>query len=62
MNYSHFDPLHTISGTFKAKKTKLVDEAYNIDIINDKLYYFHAKEQMYKRLTKQIYDDICNSN
>jgi hypothetical protein len=43
-------------------KTKLVEEAYNINLISDKLYYFNAKEQIYSRLTKQVYDDICNSN
>ena len=45
-------------GTFKAKKTSLVEEGYNINQIKDKLFYFDTKQQNYLPLTKQIYEEI----
>ncbi|RNA44931.1 long-chain fatty acid transport 4 [Brachionus plicatilis] len=48
------------TGTFKAKKTKLVEEAYNIKIVKDVIYYFDAKIQIYKPLNKEVYEDILS--
>lgn len=48
-------------GTFKAKKNVLVEEAYNINKISDKMYYYDVKEQSYLPLTSAIYNDIINS-
>lgn len=50
------------TGSFKAKKTKLVEEAYNVKALKDRVYYFDLKEQDYKQLTNEIYENILNGN
>jgi acyl-CoA synthetase (AMP-forming)/AMP-acid ligase II len=50
------------TGTFKAKKTKLVQESYNLGLFPDRVYFFNAKEQAYKQLTPNVYLDIMNGN
>ena len=47
--------------TFKIKKTKLVEDGYNLNRTNnDQIFYFENKEQTFKRLTNSIYNDILN--
>lgn len=43
------------------KKTKFMEEGYNLDIINDKVYYLDSEELRYKELTVEIYDSIKSS-
>jgi solute carrier family 27 fatty acid transporter 1/4 len=50
------------TGTFKAKKSKLIEEAYNVNSFGDKVYYFNTAEQEYRQLTSSIYQDIRNGN
>lgn len=54
----HID--HT--GTFKAKKTLLVEQAYNVNLFPDTVYYFSVRDQAYKLLTPVVYLDIQNRN
>ncbi len=35
-----------------------MQEGFNINLFNDKTYYYDAKEQNYKELNKDIYDQI----
>ena len=37
---------------------KLAEDGYNVDIINDKVYYFNVREKNYSELTKEIYKEI----
>jgi len=41
---------------------KLTEQGFNVDIINDKIYYFDIREKNYSELTKEIYKDILNGN
>ena len=50
------------TGTFKVKKGKLAEEGFNVDIINDKIYYFDIQEKNYAELTKEIYKKILAGN
>ena len=50
------------TGTFKAKKNHLVEEAFNINIYKDKTFYLDTKELVYKELTRQVYESIQNGN
>ncbi len=45
-------------GTFKAQKSKLIEEGFNITLYKDKTYYFDSKEKCYKTLTIDIYNQI----
>jgi hypothetical protein len=47
-------------GSFKAQKSKLVEEAYNINLFNDPIYYFNAKVEKYLPLDKMAYQKIDN--
>jgi len=44
--------------TLKAQKTRLQEEAFNVNIIKDKVYYFDSKEQNYLPLTIDVYKQI----
>jgi acyl-CoA synthetase (AMP-forming)/AMP-acid ligase II len=53
------------TGTFKAKKNKLVEENYNVKVLDKKsesVFYFDLKEQAYAMLTHEIYENILNGN
>lgn len=52
------DVEHT--GSFKAKKNTLMEEAYNIEIVQDPVYFYSLKEKAYKLLDKNTYDAIQN--
>jgi hypothetical protein len=47
-----------LKGTFKAQKSKLVEDGYNVTVFKDKTYYFDLKEKVYKELTVDIYQQI----
>ncbi|MCL4128833.1 UNVERIFIED_CONTAM: hypothetical protein GTU68_057669 [Idotea baltica] len=46
------------TGTFKLKKLTLQKEAYNLNTIEDKLYFLDSKKKVYVPLTKELYDKI----
>ncbi|XP_072761694.1 long-chain fatty acid transport protein 4 [Anoplolepis gracilipes] len=46
-----------LTGTFKLKKKDLQEEAYNVEKIQDKLYYLDT-QLGYQLLTREIYDQI----
>ena len=48
------------TGTFKAIKSTLVKEGYNIKNLSDKIYYFDQKEHNYQELTQSVYENILN--
>jgi hypothetical protein len=45
-------------GTFKVKKTAFQEEAYDLNRINEPIYYLNQQKQIYERLTSEIYDLI----
>ncbi|KAG5273707.1 hypothetical protein AALO_G00154540 [Alosa alosa] len=47
-----------MTGTFKMKKVKLVEEGFDPGVIQDDLYFLHLEEKKYVPLTSQIYDSI----
>lgn len=52
-----------LTGSFKTKKNKLVEESYNLNLIKDnQVFYFDAKSQSYAELTREIYENILNGN
>lgn len=48
------------TGSFKAQKSKLVEEGYNINKFKDKTFYFDVKEQNYLELTPEVYEQITS--
>ncbi|XP_059478780.1 long-chain fatty acid transport protein 4-like [Neocloeon triangulifer] len=49
-----------MTGTFKLKKVDLQKEAYNMDIVKDPMYYIDQKTGQFKRLTREVYQDILD--
>jgi acyl-CoA synthetase (AMP-forming)/AMP-acid ligase II len=49
------------TGTFKIKKTTLADEGFNLSKIkSDSIFYFDVKEQNYKQMNENIYQNIMD--
>ena len=48
------------TGTFKAIKNSLVDDGFNVKKLTDVVYYFDPKDQNYKELTIEVYENILN--
>jgi hypothetical protein len=49
-----------LKGTFKVQKSGLIDKAYDINQISDKIFYFNSKIQEYVPLTNDVYARIQN--
>lgn len=49
-----------LTGTYKLKKVDLQKDGYNVNEIEDKLYFYNAKLNKYEQLTKEIYDNIIS--
>lgn len=55
-------PTHQIIfslGTYKIVKTDLKKESFNVNVVNDELYYKDPSKG-FIRMTPQLYDDIIN--
>jgi hypothetical protein len=50
------------TSTFKAIKSSLVEDGFNIKKIKDKIFYFDPTEQIYKELTLEVYEKILSHN
>lgn len=46
------------TGSFKAQKTNLQKEAFNVNLFADKTYYFDSRAKCFLELTKEKYADI----
>ena len=46
------------TGTFKAIKSSLVNDGFNIKKIKEKIYYFDPSEQTYREFTMEVYEKI----
>ncbi len=44
----------------KAQKTNLIKEGYNVNLFNDKTFYYDVKTKKYAELTKDVYNQIQN--
>lgn len=49
-----------LTGTFKLKKIDLQKEGYDISRVKDDIYFYDAKQNAFKKLTKEVYDDIVH--
>jgi len=49
-----------VTGSFKIKKVKLRNEAYNIEIIKDDLYMWNSLKNQYISLTQDMYQELMN--
>ncbi|KAM4619165.1 long-chain fatty acid transport protein 2 [Polymixia lowei] len=49
-----------MTGTFKMKKVRLVEEGFNPAEINDSLYFLDPEKKMYVPLTEEIYTAIAS--
>ncbi|CAF3381809.1 unnamed protein product [Rotaria sp. Silwood1] len=47
-----------LTGTFKVKKTTFQEEAYDLNRINEPIYYLNPQKQNYELLTPEIYELI----
>ena len=44
----------------KAQKTNLIKEGFDVNLFDDRIFYFDVKIKRYTELTKDIYDQILN--
>ncbi|CAF88653.1 unnamed protein product, partial [Tetraodon nigroviridis] len=49
-----------VTETFKQQKTKLVQEAFNPDLVGDPLYFLHAPQGDYVPLEASLYRSIVS--
>eukprot|EP01118_Nematostelium_gracile_P009623 TRINITY_DN3255_c0_g1_i2.p1 TRINITY_DN3255_c0_g1~~TRINITY_DN3255_c0_g1_i2.p1 ORF type:complete len:670 (-),score=150.90 TRINITY_DN3255_c0_g1_i2:798-2708(-) len=49
-----------ITGTFKHKKTDLVQQGFDPNVVKDALYFRNDKERSFVELTTTLYNEICN--
>ncbi|XP_068459887.1 hsFATP2a_ACSVL_like domain-containing protein [Clinocottus analis] len=57
--FIRIQPCLEMTGTFKMKKVKLVEEGFNPAHIEDPLYFLDAEKRMYVPLTEDIYRAIA---
>lgn len=48
-----------MTGTFKMKKVRLVEEGFNPALIKDPLYFLDSEKKTYVPLTEEIYRAIA---
>lgn len=53
-------PCLEMTGTFKMKKVKLVEEGFNPALIQDPLYFLDSEKKTYVPLTDEIYRAIVS--
>ncbi|XP_062848119.1 hsFATP2a_ACSVL_like domain-containing protein [Trichomycterus rosablanca] len=51
-----------ITGTFKMKKVKLVEEGFDPALIHDQLYFLDLVKKKYVLLTQDIYNDVISGD
>jgi len=51
-----------LTGPYKIKKTNFRNEAFNIENIQDKLYFWDSKIKKYVPLNNSIYENIMEGN
>jgi len=49
-----------MTGTFKMKKVKLVEEGFNPALIEDPLYFLDPEKKTYVPMTEEIYRAIAS--
>lgn len=49
-----------MTGTFKMKKVKLVEEGFNPEHIKDPLYFLDTEKKTYVPLTEEIYRAVAS--
>eukprot|EP00064_Thunnus_orientalis_P014002 superscaffoldBa00002368_g14043 len=57
--FIRIQPCLEMTGTFKMKKVKLVEEGFNPALIEDPLYFLEAEKKTYVPLTEEIYKSIA---
>ncbi|XP_061577599.1 long-chain fatty acid transport protein 2-like [Cololabis saira] len=50
-----------MTGTFKMKKVRLVEEGFDPELIKDPIYFLDPEKRTYVPLTQQIYRAVCRS-
>nr|XP_020515764.1 very long-chain acyl-CoA synthetase-like [Labrus bergylta] len=58
--FIRIQPCLEMTGTFKMKKVKLVEEGFNPDHIKDPLYFLDPEKKMYVPMTEEIYRAIAS--
>lgn len=53
-------PCLEMTGTFKMKKVRLVEEGFDPDQVADPLYFLDAEKETYVPLTREIYGAILS--
>ncbi|XP_061532114.1 hsFATP2a_ACSVL_like domain-containing protein isoform X2 [Phycodurus eques] len=56
--FIRIQPALEMTGTFKLKKTKLVDQGFDPALISDPLYYLDAARQTFAPMTEEVYSAI----
>ncbi|XP_061679915.1 hsFATP2a_ACSVL_like domain-containing protein [Syngnathoides biaculeatus] len=58
--FIRIQPFLEMTGTFKMKKTKLVEQGFDPALISDPLYYLDATKQTFAPLTEEVYSAITS--
>ncbi|KAG7281000.1 hypothetical protein CRUP_016632 [Coryphaenoides rupestris] len=58
--FIRIQPCLELTGTFKMKKVKLVEEGFNPSIIMDPIYFLDTQRKTYVPMTEHIYTSICS--
>ncbi|KAM9815190.1 long-chain fatty acid transport protein 2-like [Syngnathus typhle] len=56
--FIRIQPSLEMTGTFKLKKVKLVEEGFDPGLISDPLYYFNAAKKTFAPMTMEVYSAI----
>ncbi|XP_023934323.1 long-chain fatty acid transport protein 1 [Bicyclus anynana] len=55
-------PETPVTATFKLKKKELVEEGFNINALNDPIFFLDPKTGTYVPLTQKLYEDLIRGN
>jgi acyl-CoA synthetase (AMP-forming)/AMP-acid ligase II len=53
---------HEVTGTFKNRKVELKRDGFNLEAVNDPVYWFASREGQYKRLDTNTLQAICSGD
>lgn len=58
--FIRIQPCLEMTGTFKMKKVRLVEEGFHPALINDPLYFLDPEKKTYVPLTEEIYKAVAS--
>lgn len=53
---------HEVTGTFKNRKVELKRDGFDLDVVNDPVFWYASQERQYKRLDGETLKAICSGD